>query len=143
LSEIADEATLRRFQLSLQSLRFDVGIADPNRQFAVKAAILRSRRREGLFAQDQNGVRIIDDTIFDTEVTIPAAAPVGRYEVEVFVFRDGDLEDLSLDRFILARAGLEQFVHDFALGRPTLYGLTALALALTAGWIASLFFRKR
>ena len=37
---------------------------------------------------------------------------------------------------------LQALVFDFAYERPAAYGLIAIALALMAGWLAHLAFRK-
>ena len=41
----------------------------------------------------------------------------------------------------MRRAGLGRFIYEMAEQHAALYGLASLALALLAGWLASVFFR--
>jgi hypothetical protein len=60
----------------------------------------------------------------------------------VYLFREEqNLYKVSV-RHTLGREGLEYYLHAFAYGLPTLYGMTTVAIAVGAGLLASAAFRK-
>ena len=58
-------------------------------------------------------------------------------------FADGEVVGAQSSKLEVAKMGIEAELYDFAMGRPALYGAVALILiALGAGWLANLMFRR-
>lgn len=109
---------------------------------AFRAALVRNKQRQGLYAARVGEIRFLGDRLFRTEVTFPANVPTGRYQAEVFLVRDGGLVSRTSTALDVSRLGFEAGVFDFAHQRSALYGLIAIAIALMAGWFAGYIFRK-
>ena len=60
----------------------------------------------------------------------------------MFELVDGFATDAQRSTLVVSKVGLEADVYDFAQHRAPLYGLTAIALAIVAGWLASVIFRR-
>lgn len=105
-------------------------------------AIIRLKKKDGLYVQDQYGVPFIGRSLFRATVELPANVTVGPFDTRVYLFRDEKLLSQYSVRLNLEREGLERYLHGFAFRYPTLYGLATVVIALAAGLFASTVFRK-
>ena len=95
----------------------------------------RSMRRSGLYGGDGR-VTVLKNTLFRSEFRFPSNVPEGDYRAEAFLFQDGRFlsrQDVPLH---VGKTGVARQVYAFANNSPALYGLLAVLIALTAGWIA-------
>ena len=105
-------------------------------------AILRIGTAEGRYFTQENSIALTEETLFRTDVALPAALTEGNYTVRLFLTRDGKVLD-SVKRTIWVRkAGLERFIFESAHQQPLLYGLASLLIAGFAGWAASALFQR-
>jgi uncharacterized protein (TIGR02186 family) len=104
-------------------------------------ALERIRRKENVYRISEGSVRLDEETLFRTDVALPANLAEGDYKVRLFITRSGQVVD-SIERTIgVRKAGLERTLYVMAHEQPLLYGLISLALAVVAGWAASAVFR--
>jgi uncharacterized protein (TIGR02186 family) len=82
-------------------------------------------------------VQLTDQTLFRTDVLLPANLTEGDYRVRLFLLRDGRVVD-SQERVIgVRKAGVERFLYNLAHEQSLLYGVISLLMAVVAGWAAS------
>ena len=105
-------------------------------------AIVRLKRKEKLFSQDEYGVAFIGRSLFRAAVDVPANVTVGLFDTRVFLFRNRELLHQYTARLELEREGLEDALHAFAFRWPLIYGIATVLLAVGAGLLASTIFRK-
>ena len=72
----------------------------------------------------------------------PANVPTGTYKVEVYLLRDGRVVSAQTTPLIVGKIGLEADIFDFAHNYAALYGVIAILVALVAGWLAHVAFRR-
>jgi uncharacterized protein (TIGR02186 family) len=142
LSALADADTLGRYELGLNNLRAETVASDGDPAPYV-AALERTQARTGLYIQNDAGVEMQSATLFRVHVPIPAAVPRGSYNVEVYLFRGGDVISAQSTPFYVDQAGFERRVFDFAHISPLLYGLFTVLMAVALGWASTFFFRAR
>lgn len=106
-------------------------------------AIARAGRRDGLYAEAQRGVEVLDGGLFRATISLPPLTPVGNYVADVYLFRDGRAIASRSASLRVEKAGLERFVYEFAHRLPMLYGLICVLLAMLAGYIANVAFNRR
>lgn len=106
-----------------------------------RMAVARVRQDEGRYSVLPGAVRIIENTLFETRIDLPADLTEGDYTARVFLIRDRGVVDVFSDTIEVRRAALGRFVYMAAQDHAALYGMASLALALAAGWAASAFFR--
>jgi len=144
LDEIASEITRMRHGmgaefLRLRSLDDDVSEED----LAVfKAALIRNKQREGLFATGGDDISFLGGQLFRTRLHFPANVPTGFYDVEVFMLQNGRVTHAQTTPLIVRKAGLGADVFYFAYNYSAIYGLIAVLLAVAAGALAAFVFRK-
>ena len=108
-----------------------------------KEALIRLKQREGLYREDQYGIAFIGRSLFRATIHLPANVQVGTFRVRAFLFRKGEFLSQVTAPLHLERAGLERVVHSLAIGHPMLYGFGAVLMAICAGLLASVIFRKK
>lgn len=111
--------------------------------FEFRQAVVRLKQVEGLYAADSEAVRFVDAGLFRADIALPAAAPTGRYEADIHLFRDGQPVALRTRTLTVEKVGAERLLYVFANERPWTYGVISALLALFAGWSASAVFRRR
>jgi uncharacterized protein (TIGR02186 family) len=107
-----------------------------------RRAIVRLKRQQRLYVQDSFSVAFIGRSLFRGTIELPANATVGPYETRVYLFHEEKLRSQYAVKLNLEREGLQRHLHAFAFGYPSLYGLCALAMTLTAGLFAFLAFPR-
>lgn len=107
-----------------------------------RRAVVRLKTKAGLYAADQDGVVYVDQDLFKAEIALPAGAPTGVYTTEIILFQDGQPVSRRIRGLTVEKAGVERTLYLFAHRRPWLYGLASVAIALAAGWAASVAFRR-
>jgi uncharacterized protein (TIGR02186 family) len=106
-------------------------------------AVIRLKRKEGLYVETQYGVVFIGRSLFRASIELPANVTVGPFDTRVYLFRDQKLLSQYSVRLNLEREGVERHIHAFAFRYPTLYGIFTVAVAVAAGLFASTIFRKQ
>jgi len=144
--EIAPPEVQRRQQLGLNNViltqRVGADYADvvPNDSF--RSAFVRLREEQQLYREDTSAVTFLTPTLFRTGIPLPAAVPIGTYDVEIKLFSNGALVTHTETAFEIVKVGFEQFVATTARQSGLAYGLVTAVLALMTGWIASVLFRR-
>jgi uncharacterized protein (TIGR02186 family) len=139
---IASDATLKRLGIGLSDLDFGrYTMGDPEEQ-ASRSAMIRLKERSKLFQEVDDGVTFIGRSLFRATVALPVNVPVGRYTVDVYLFRDGQVASKSQGSLEVTKAGIEALVYSLAFKHPFLYGLLGVALAVLMGLIGWYAFRR-
>ena len=68
--------------------------------------------------------------------------PIGRYTADVYLFRDGIVVSKNQSTLKVNNVGFERFVYLLASRYPFIYGLFGVVLAVIAGLIGWVAFRR-
>jgi uncharacterized protein (TIGR02186 family) len=104
-------------------------------------ALIRIREASGAYVLREGGVTLTEDTLFRTDVALPANLTEGAYRVRIFLTRGGQVVDAVERTIEVRKEGLERWLTNLARNQPLIYGLLSLAIAVFAGWGASAAFR--
>ena len=115
--------------------------AEAERSDEFLSGLLRVRTNEGRYRVLQGKVELTEETLFRTDVVLPANLTEGEYKVRLFLLRDQKVIAQQERLVGVRKVGLERFVFNLAHERPLVYGLMSLVLAALAGWGASVAFR--
>lgn len=139
---IASDATLRGLGIGLSEL--DVGrdtLENPQEQ-SFHSAMIRLKEEKQLFQEDDDGVEFVGRSLFRATVALPVDVPTGRYTVDVYLFRDGDLASKSQGSLEVTKAGIEALLYRLAFQHPFVYGLLGILIAVLAGLAGWFAFRR-
>ncbi|PWC39321.1 TIGR02186 family protein [Azospirillum sp. TSO35-2] len=143
LDQLVGRPVLERHQLGLPYLQFTPDATlPPDDQTAFRAALLRNKQRQGLYAISMGQVSFLGERLFRTNIYFPANVPTGLYNVEALLIRDGDVVSAQTTPLVVSKIGFSAEVSDFARNRPITYGVAAVAGAIAAGWAAGAAFRR-
>ncbi|MHA1517687.1 MAG: TIGR02186 family protein [Alphaproteobacteria bacterium] len=136
---IASDETLKELGIGLSELDFGRHIRGDSEEQSFRTALIRLKEKKDLFQEDDDGVTFIGRSLFRATVALPVNVPTGRYLVDVYLFRDGELKSESQGTLQVTKAGIEALLYRLAFEHPFLYGLLGVALAVMmglAGWYA-------
>ena len=135
---LAPEEDLKYHITIPQEIRLAAGEEDLA-EFA--EAVIRIRKKQGLYNINEGGVRLNQDTLFDTSVSLPSNLTEGDYRARIFLTRDGRVVANYDTAITVRKVGLERWIYTLAHEKPLVYGIMALVIAILAGWGASTFFQ--
>lgn len=143
LQEIADPPLLARHQIGLQFLRFNPGEVAPEAVTAsFRNALIRNKQSLGVFHDRLGKVRFVAPRLFRTDVHLPSNVPTGTYTVTVYLIRDGEVRSAQTTPLVVSKIGIGARIFEFAHRHAAVYGVFAILMALLAGWLAGVIFRK-
>jgi uncharacterized protein (TIGR02186 family) len=102
---------------------------------------LRLQDESGVYRVDQGAVELLEETLFRTDVSLPANLTDGEYRVRIFLTRDGRVLDHQERIIGVRKTGVERFLYNLAQDQPLLSGIAAVLMAVIAGSAASAAFR--
>lgn len=142
IDELLDKRGASIWEIGLGSLQLSPAEADaPARVGAFARGLMDLRRRAGLYRQDERGVRVTENILYRARLVIPPSAPVGTYDILVHLIRDGAVIATTQSKLEVRKTGFEADISRWAQRDSLAYGLAAVAMALVAGWAASLIGR--
>ena len=143
LSEIAAPEVLEKLQIG--SSRIDLSTRSSRGAETIlefRDAFIRSKKRQALYSEDISDIKITRGRLFRSTIPFPVSVPIGTYEVTVHLFKHGRLVSSEKTPLTVQKVGLEAQIYDFAHDHAAWYGLIAIAIALVAGWLAGVIFRR-
>ena len=148
---VATSAPMSEALSSVEDLRYGISIPRVIRSVGApdtvadsetfSEALIRIRAAEGLYQVLDSEVDMEEQTLFRGQITLPAALTEGDYVARIFITRDGVVVDEYDTEIAVYKAGLERWLFELSRNQPFWYGLMSLAIAISAGWLASAVFR--
>ena len=145
LDQVTPPETLRKLQIGVAQLALpaaSVHDKEKERAESFRSGLRRAMVSRNLYSDSVAAVAILGNRLFRTEIRFPANVPTGVYTAETYLFRGGELTGSTKTPVIVRKAGVEARIFDFAQEQAALYGVVAIIIALVAGWLAGLMFRK-
>jgi uncharacterized protein (TIGR02186 family) len=142
LKHILSDIDNLRFGITIERVIRAVGIAaEAEKSGEFVLALLRVRTNDGRYRVLEGKVELTEDTLFRTDIVLPANLTEGEYTVRMFLLRDKRVVAHQERVIGVRKEGLERFIFNLAQEQPLIYGLVSLVLAALAGWGASAAFR--
>ena len=143
IEQLINPSTAALYKIGTAQLKYEtLSPAAPERTRRFADALIREQQRAGLFVADTGRVTFLGERLFRATLAFPPNVPTGTYLVQVFLIRDGDVVTGQTTPLVVSKVGLDAEVSDFAIREAAAYGAIAIAVALAAGWLASLPFRR-
>jgi len=141
LNAIAPADVLDRYRLGAMHLK-PAAITSHHDSLPFRQAAIRQLAAQGLYTDAPGAIDFHSENLFKTVVPIPASVARGQYNVEVYLFRDGDVESVQSTPFFIDQIGLERRLFNFAHNQPLGYGLLTVFMSLLFGWATSVLMRR-
>ncbi|MCX5891107.1 MAG: TIGR02186 family protein [Deltaproteobacteria bacterium] len=120
------------------------GEAAPDDADKVFKGLVKIKEEANLYniVADPARLEIAEGQLYKHYFRFPPAATEGRYVVESFAFKDKQLVGSGKDVIEIKKVGLEHWLTDVSQNHPLLYGIMAVLIALGAGLLVGMIFRK-
>jgi uncharacterized protein (TIGR02186 family) len=120
------------------------GDAAPEDEQTVWQGLLKIKERGNLYSivEDPKRLEISEGKLFKHYFRFPPAATEGRYLVESYCFKDGQLVGYGKDVIEIKKVGLESWLTQTAKNSAVFYGIMAVIVALGAGLLVGVIFGK-
>lgn len=142
LAKAISPAQNRRYKISITNLiRTDKTASKTPDAKAFSRAVIRIRYNNGLYAKKDGAIKMTDETLFQTRISLPANLIEGDYQARIFLTRDRKVISVYKTSIAVRKVGLERWIYNLAHKRPLIYGLLSLVIAISAGWLAATVFR--
>ncbi len=137
IKQIVDDKTAAIYELGLPWLQLSpIGSYDPREQARFAAGLVDLMSRQGLYRQDDHGVQVNEQVLYQARITLPSNVPTGIYTAETFAINRGRVVTSAISRVEVRKLGFERAVADFSQERAFFYGLIAVAISVGMGWAA-------
>lgn len=141
IRRIVDDKTAAIYELGLPWLQLSpIGSYDPEDQARFSAGLVDLMRRDGLYAEDNHGVTVNEQVLYQARITLPSNVQTGTYTAETFAITRGRVVASAISRVEVQKQGFERFVELFAQNSGFLYGLIAVAISVAMGFLAGRLF---
>jgi uncharacterized protein (TIGR02186 family) len=143
IADLADSRTTAIYEIGIRNLQLSPASATTDAEArAFEQGLIVLKQQRGLFQEVAGGVTMTRNVLYRARIAIPAAVPVGDYTAEIHLIRKGRVIASSSTPISIGKSGFERWVYVTAQDHSVAYGLAAVALALFAGWIASMVTRR-
>ncbi|MEM6477320.1 MAG: TIGR02186 family protein [Pseudomonadota bacterium] len=143
VKDIVDERTAAIYELGTDFIQLSPsGVIDPEVQERFADGLVDMRRREGLYQQNPEGVRIKEQVLYQARITLPSNVTTGPYTAETFAIADGRVLASATAEIEVVKVGLEGQVVLASKRWAFFYGLGAIILSLSMGWFAGRLFSR-
>lgn len=105
-------------------------------------AFYRHQQERRLYLDKPVEVSFMGETLFKTQIDFPDTIPKGDYTAEIYLISEGELVGVQTTPIRVAKIGLDAFLFDYAHNNPLMYGISAVVIALCAGWGVGRLFEK-
>ncbi|WP_156839908.1 TIGR02186 family protein [Novosphingobium aquimarinum] len=141
IDRIVDDKTAAIYELGLRWLQLSpIGAIDPEEQQRFASGLVDLNQRTGLYRQEEEGVTVSEQVLYQARIALPSRVPTGTYTAETFAITKGQVVASASSTVIVHKLGIERAIAEFADQYGFLYGLVAVALSIAMGWIAGRLF---
>ncbi|HEB80605.1 MAG TPA: hypothetical protein ENI71_01885 [Chromatiales bacterium] len=143
VGKLLDEAQRRRYGLTLHYAVARLSAPRvPAGMEGWRKALIRAKRRDGYYREDGSAVSLVRDRLFYASVELPAKIPLGRYDLEIYLIRDGRIVSRQLRTVDVREVRLERWASDVAHDYPWLFGVAFTALAMALGLVLGIALNR-
>jgi uncharacterized protein (TIGR02186 family) len=141
IREIVDDKTAAIYELGLSSLQLSpIGAIDPAEQARFAAGLVDLNRRGQLYQEQDHGVKISEQVLYQARIALPSSVPTGLYTAETFAIQKGRVLTSAISRVEVRKLGFEGAIARFADQQSFWYGLLAVGVSVLMGWMAGRLF---
>lgn len=141
IRRIVDDKTAAIYELGLPWLQLSpIGTYDPKEQARFASGLVDLMRRAGLYKDDEKGVTLSEQVLYQARISLPSNVQAGTYTAETFAVSRGRVVASAVSRIEVRKVGFERALNRFAERGAFFYGLLTVAISIGMGWVAGRLF---
>ncbi len=143
IKDIVNDRTAAIYEMGLPFLQLSpIGAIDPVKQQRFSSGLVGEMQKDGLYQQDDHGVTVSEQVLYQAHIRLPSSVPVGMYTAETLAVSRGRVVASAIARVEVKKQGFERIIAEFAEGYGLLYGLLAVAVSVAMGLTAGRLFSR-
>lgn len=143
VGSLLDEAQRRRYGLTLHHAVANLSVSHvPSGMADWREALIRAKRRDGYYREGDGAVTLVRDRLFYATVDLPAKIPLGRYDLEIYLIRNGRIVARQLRTMNVREVRLARWASDIAHDDPWLFGVGFTLVAMALGLLLGIALRR-
>ncbi|UTO27790.1 TIGR02186 family protein [Bartonella harrusi] len=142
IDEISSVEEYKRLGLGLSYLLLKTDEKDQEKVQIFRDELIKLQKAKNLYHEEVGGVRFGSGTLFTAHFRLPANTPVGHYQARAYLFRDGQFIDSATTTLEIVKAHIAYTIFHVAHKHSFLYGIVAVIVAISTGFLCRLMFRK-
>lgn len=141
IKEIVDDKTAAIYELGLKWLQLSpIGAINPEEQARFAGGLVEMNRHNGLYREDEGGVKVSEQVLYQARIGLPSRVPTGVYTAETFAISKGRVVASASSRVDVRKMGVELAIARFSEDYGFAYGLMAVCISIVMGWLAGRLF---
>lgn len=108
-----------------------------------REAFLRLKQRRGHYLEQGDAVTLQQGRLFYTKVRLPAASPLGEYDLSVYLVRSGAVVVQQTQTLDVREVRLEHWVDRVAHEQAWLFGAGLTAICVSIGLLLGIALRQK
>ncbi len=143
VEEVVDPRTAAIYELGTEFIQLSPsGQIEPEEQARYASGLVEMRERLGLYKEDPDGVQISEGVLYQARIELPSNVTTGEYTAETFAIANGRVLASATADIDVVKVGLEGSVVYASQRYSLFYGLGAIVLSLSMGWLAGRTFSR-
>lgn len=137
IPQIVDEKTAAIYELGLKWLQLSpIGVIDPEEQARFSAGLVDLNRRLGLYREEDGGVSVSEQVLYQARIGLPSRVPIGTYTAETYAISKGKVVASASSLVEVRKLGFDRVVAGFADNYGFAYGVLTVLISIAMGWLA-------
>ncbi|CAF26440.1 TIGR02186 family protein [Bartonella quintana] len=142
IDDITSAENYKRLGLGLSYLLLQSDEQDQEKIQIFRDELIKLQKAKKLYNEEVGGVRFGSGSLFTAHFRLPANIPVGHYQARAYLFRDGQFIDSATTTLEIVKAHIAYTIFFGAHKHSFLYGIIAVFVAVSTGFLYRLIFRK-
>ncbi|WP_332065963.1 TIGR02186 family protein [Bartonella sp. CB189] len=142
IDDITSAENYRRLGLGLSNFLLQTDEQDQEKVQVFRDELIKLQKAKKLYSEEVGGVRFGSGSLFTAHFRLPANIPVGDYKVRAYLFRDGRFIDSVTTTLEIVKAHIAYSIFYGAHKYSLLYGIIAVLVAVSTGFLCRFIFRK-
>lgn len=142
MDDITSVEDYKRLGLGVSYLSLQTDEQNQEKIQTFRDELIKSQKAKKLYYEEVGGVRFGSGVLFTAHFRLPANTPVGRYQARAYLFRDGQFIDSATTNLEIVKAHITYTIFHAAHKHSFLYGIVAVIVAMSTGFLCRLIFRK-
>ncbi|WP_336279443.1 TIGR02186 family protein [Bartonella sp. CB175] len=142
IDDIASTENYRRLGLGLPYFLLQTDEQDQNKIQTFRDELIKLQKAKKLYNEEVGGVRFGSGSLFTAHFRLPANIPVGHYQVRAYLFCDGQFIDSAATTLEIVKAHIAYSIFYAAHKYSLWYGIMAVIVAVSTGFLCRFIFRK-
>lgn len=141
IADIVDDKTAAIYELGLKWLQLSpIGAINPEEQARFSSGLVDLNRRNGLYREEEGGVKVSEQVLYQARIGLPSQVPEGTYTAETFAIAKGRVVASASSKVEVRKFGVDRVIANFSDNYGFAYGLLAVVIAVAMGWLAGRLF---